>query len=145
MRTVNDLLRTKTAGVATVEPGVSVRSAATLMNDRHIGSLVVTEGGALRGILTERDILTRVVAASRDPDKTAVADVMTASPLTCRPHTALGEARQVMRAKRIRHLPVVDGDRLVGMISIGDLNLVQHEELEATIQSMQAYISGDPS
>jgi Mg/Co/Ni transporter MgtE len=50
-----------------------------------------------------------------------------------------------MRAKRIRHLPVVDGDRLVGMISIGDLNLVQHEELEATIQSMQAYISGDPS
>lgn len=170
MRTVADVLRSKSGGmggagggptggaVVTVESGISVRSAARLMNDRRIGSLVVVEGptiddgngeGApggsrIRGILTERDILVRVVAGSRDPDRTTVEEVMTAECLTCRPHTSLDEARQVMRQRRIRHLPVVsDGGALVGMLSIGDLNVVEHEELEATIHVMQAYIAGE--
>lgn len=177
MRTVEELLRSKTqansgdgprGGVVTVEEGISVRSAAKLMNDRRIGSLVVVDGptmddsavdgkgasggaeaggrtgGRIRGILTERDILVRVVAGARDPDRTTVEEVMTTDCLTCRPHTTLNEARQVMRERRIRHLPVVsDRGMLVGMISIGDLNVVEHEELEATIHVMQAYIAGD--
>lgn len=175
MRTVEELLRSKTSGdgprggVVTVEEGISVRSAAKLMNDRRIGSLVVVDGptmddsavdgkgasggaeggvraagGRIRGILTERDILVRVVAGARDPDRTTVEEVMTTDCLTCRPHTTLNEARQVMRERRIRHLPVVsDRGMLVGMISIGDLNVVEHEELEATIHVMQAYIAGD--
>lgn len=142
MRTVADLLKTKPDGIVTVESGISVRSAANLMNDRRIGSLVVTEGPAVRGILTERDILTRVVAGSRDPDRVTVQEVMTPGPLTCRLHTPLSEARQVMREQRVRHLPVIDDGRLVGMVSIGDLNVVEHEELEATIHTMEAYIAG---
>ncbi|MFG0283522.1 MAG: CBS domain-containing protein [Phycisphaerales bacterium JB039] len=143
MHTVADLLKSKPAGLVSVEAGVSVRSAAALMNEKRIGAVVVTDGGAVRGILTERDILTRIVAPSRDPDRTAVLDVMTPDPLTCRPETRLSEARQVMRDKRIRHLPVVEQGRAVGMISIGDLNLAEHDALEATILSMQAYIAGD--
>lgn len=163
MRTVGELLRSKgggggpgPSGVVTVEAGISVRSAARLMNDRRIGSLVVVDGpamgenglssgaGRIRGILTERDILVRVVAGSRDPDRTTVEEVMTSDCLTCRPQTVLDEARKVMRERRIRHLPAVD-DRgaLVGMVSIGDLNVVEHEELEATIHVMQAYIAGE--
>lgn len=170
MRTVADLLRSKShpgagaacrPGVVTVEAGISVRSAAKLMNDRRIGSLVVVDGPAMEdgradtvngersggrivGILTERDILVRVVAGARDPDRTTVEEVMTTDCLTCRPHTSLDEARQVMRERRIRHLPVVsDRGMLAGMVSIGDLNVVEHEELEATIHVMQAYIAGD--
>jgi CBS domain-containing protein len=172
MRTVADVLCSKSPGgggsgaraggaacVVTVESGISIRSAAKLMNDRHIGSLVVVDGPSMedaemgigavrgsriRGILTERDILVRVVAGSRDPDRTTVEEVMTAECLTCRPHTSLAEARQAMRERRIRHLPAInDRGLLVGMISIGDLNVVEHDELEETIHVMQAYIAGE--
>jgi len=142
MPKVSNLLEGKCSCVETVSATDTVLNAAEQMNAKKIGSLVVVEGGAVRGILTERDILTRVVATSRDPKATPVGEVMTPKPLTCRPDTSLDEVRHVMRDKHIRHLPVVDGTRLVGIVSIGDLNLAKNEMLEQTIHHMEVYMHG---
>ncbi|MFT5423013.1 MAG: CBS domain-containing protein [Phycisphaerales bacterium] len=142
MPKVSSLIEGKGSSVETISAAATVLDAAELMNSRKIGSLVVVEGDAVRGILTERDILTRVVASARDPKATSVGEVMTPEPLTCRPDTPLDEVRQVMRDKRIRHLPVVDNARLVGMVSIGDLNMAKSELLEQTIHHMEVYMHG---
>lgn len=142
MSTVEDILSRKPQKVHEVDANAAVLDAAKVMNDHKIGSVVVTQGGRMVGILTERDILTRIVAKQRDPASTRAADVMTRSVLTCRPATRLNEARKVMREKRIRHLPVMDGEKVVGMISIGDLNHAEHDILIETIHSMETYIAG---
>lgn len=142
MGTVNDILARKATTIHSVNAGDTVLAAARLMNDHKIGSVVVMLDDKMVGILTERDILTRVVAEQRDPTATKVGEVMTRKLLTCRPTTRLNEARKVMRERRIRHLPVVDNDRLVGMLSIGDLNNAEHDILVETIQSMEVYIAG---
>ena len=112
-----------TRDVVTVSPGASVREAARLMAERNVGALpVVGEGGRLVGILSERDIVRRVVAAGRDPDSTRVSEVMTPDPVTVRPDYTLADALRVMAQLNVRHLPVVDeGGRLVGIISVRDI------------------------
>lgn len=142
MGTVEDILARKPKAVHEVDASAPVLNAAQVMNDHKIGSVVVTKEGRMVGILTERDILTRIVAKQRCPVSTKASEVMTRSVLTCRPTTRLNEARKVMRDKHIRHLPVMDQDRLVGMISIGDLNQAEHGILIETIQSMETYIAG---
>lgn len=142
MGTVNDILSRKGAAVHAVEATADVLAAARVMNEHKIGSLTVNLDGRMVGILTERDILTRVVAEHRDPASTKVGEVMTREVLTCRPTTRLNEARKVMREKRIRHLPVVTDGEVVGMVSIGDLNHAEHGILVETIQSMEMYIAG---
>lgn len=142
MGTVQDILSRKPQTLLTVDTNDSVLEAAGVMNDHKIGSVVVMNAGRMAGILTERDILTRVVASQRDPAGTRVQEVMTREVLTCRPATKLNEARLVMRERRIRHLPVVDKDRVVGMISLGDLNDAEHDILVETIQTMESYIAG---
>lgn len=140
--TIRGLIDGKPHRVHTTSAGEPVLRAARLMNEHRIGALVVVENESVVGILTERDVMTRVVAAERDPNATSVAEVMTERVLTCTPDTPIGEARQVMRRERIRHLPVIEGTRLVGMVSIGDLNLVENETLSETIRYMEAYIGG---
>lgn len=152
MGTVQDILSRKPQTLHKVTTTASVLEAARVMNDHKIGSVIVMSGvgggggdggdGRMVGILTERDILTRVVARQADPVSTRVLDVMTREVLTCRPSTKLNEARLVMRERRIRHLPVLDGERVVGMVSIGDLNHAEHNILIETIHTMEAYISG---
>lgn len=142
MGTVQDILTRKPQTLHTVETTDSVLHAAQVMNDHKIGSVIVLHAGRMAGILTERDILTRVVARQADPATTRATDVMTREVLTCRPGTRLNEARLVMRERRIRHLPVLDADRVVGMISLGDLNNAEHEVLVETIQTMEMYIAG---
>lgn len=153
MGTVQDILSRKPQTLHKVMTTASVLDAARVMNDHKIGSVIVMsgvgggggdggDGGRMVGILTERDILTRVVARQADPASTRVLDVMTREVLTCRPSTKLNEARLVMRERRIRHLPVLDGERVVGMVSIGDLNHAEHDILIETIQTMEAYIAG---
>lgn len=142
MGTVNDILSRKGTAVYSIEATADVLAAARMMNQHKIGSLTVTLEGKMVGILTERDILTRVVAEHRDPAETKVGGVMTREVLTCRPTTTLNEARKVMREKRIRHLPVLDGKEIRGMLSIGDLNHAEHDILIETIQSMEVYIAG---
>src|SRR6266511_5617030 len=134
MATVSDILAGKGRHLITVSAHASVYHAAIAMNEQKIGSLLVLEEGRLVGILTERDILERVVADQRDAHATPVEEVMTRDVVCCRPHTDVEEARSVMKHRRVRHLPVVaeEGD-VVGILSIGELNAYQVDYQERTI------------
>src|SRR5207247_11362963 len=125
MPTVQDILARKGSDVISVKPGETVLKAAELMSERGIGGLVVTEGGRLVGIFTERDILRRVVAPRRDPAATKVAEVMTTPVTACAPDTSVDECAAMMTGKRIRHLPVVSGRARGGVITIADVRACQ--------------------
>ncbi len=141
MATAEQLISLKGGTVASLGPGATVLEAAVLMNERGIGSVIVIDNDRLAGIFTERDVLRRVVAEQRDPATTKLADVMT-SPVACAaPPTTLDEIRQVMRRRRIRHVPVVNAKRVLGMISIGDLNKAEREVQVETIRYLEQYIS----
>jgi CBS domain-containing protein len=143
MATVKEILAVKGAHVLSIGPEASVLDAAVLMNEHKVGSLVVLVGGQLIGIISERDILTRVVVPRLDPGQAAVRDVMTQEVVCCQLHTRLEEARGVLKNRRIRHLPVVDdAQRLLGLISIGDLNAHEANDQERTIHILQEYIHG---
>jgi CBS domain-containing protein len=143
MSTVRDLLAVKGAHVLSIGPSATVLDAALLMNEHKTGSLVVIEAGRMQGIITERDILRKVVGERRDPGQTPVRQVMTAEVVCCQMHTSIEEARAVMKNRRIRHLPVVQpmGD-LCGLVSIGDLNAHEANSQELTIHLLQEYING---
>jgi len=143
MVTVQDILQNKGHDVVSIDHEAKVVDAARLMNDRHIGALVVTRGEKVVGIFTERDILNRVVAPLRDPAATAVHEVMTSPVACCAPETVRAECRSVMRNRRIRHLPVVQGERLVGIISIGDILADEGAEQQETIRYLYEYMSVD--
>jgi len=143
MPSVKDILAVKGSYVLSIGPEATVLDAAVLMNDHKIGALVVLHDAQLVGMITERDLLQRVLAQCRDPAHTLVKEVMTAEVVCCRPHTKLVEARGVMKNRRIRHLPVVDeGRRLDGLISIGDLNAFEAHDHEVTIHVLEEYIHG---
>jgi CBS domain-containing protein len=143
MATVRDILAVKGSHVLSIGPEASVLDAALVMNEHKVGSLVVMSGGNVIGIITERDILQRVVVPRLDSGHTLVQEVMTTELVCCQPHTPLEEARGVLKNRRIRHLPVVDEDRrLLGMISIGDLNAHEAHDHEVTIHVLQEYIYG---
>ena len=143
MATVRDILAVKGAHVQSIGPEATALDAAVLMNEHKIGSLVVLDGGRLAGIVTERDVLQRVVAQRRDPADMKVCDAMTAEVACCTMDTPLDEARGVMKNRRIRHLPVVDvNDKLLGLVSIGDLNAHQARDQEGTIHVLNEYIHG---
>jgi CBS domain-containing protein len=139
---VSELLALKGGAVHATEPESTVLAAAQKMNDHKIGALVVTQGGTLAGIVTERDMLTRVIAGQLAPARTKVRDIMTSQVLTCTPDTSLADLRQLMRSRRIRHIPVLNAGRIAGMISIGDLNIAETQTLTETIGFLEAYIAG---
>ena len=143
MATVKDILAVKGSHVLSISPAATALDAAVLMNDHKVGSLVVMRTGQLIGIVSERDILTRVVVPRIDPGQALVQDVMTTELVCCQLHTSLDEARGVMKNRRIRHLPVVDDARqLLGLISIGDLNAHEAHDHEFTIHILREYIQG---
>jgi CBS domain-containing protein len=141
MHTASQLLRHKGGGLVAVPPDATVLDAARSMNEHRIGAVVVMDDGALAGILTERDVMIRVVAAQRRPESTRVHEVMTADVFTCASSTLLKDLRTLMRDKRIRHVPVVEDGELIGMISIGDLNLAETELLSNTVRALEEYIT----
>jgi CBS domain-containing protein len=143
MGTVREILARKGSQVWSVGKEATVLDAALLMNEHRIGALVVLEDGRVAGMFTERDVLQRVVAGQRDPVRTRVADVMTDEVICGTLETSLEEARGAMKNRRIRHLPLVDGDRrLLGLISIGDLNAHEATSQEQTIHLLQEYLYG---
>ncbi len=139
MTTVQEILRNKGKDVVSIEASESVQAAARLMNERKIGGLVVTAEGSMVGIVTERDVMRRVVAEPRDSAATTVSEVMTSPVATCRPDTPLKECIGVMTRNRIRHLPVVDHQGVCGIITQGDILAFQLNENEATIRYLSAY------
>lgn len=122
--------------IAAVAPEATVIEAVRMMKRRRIGALMVSEASRLVGILSERDVVFRVVAEGLDAQKTRVADVMTANPETIQPNKPFGHALHVMYEGGFRHVPVVDADgRVVGMVSARDaLELEEHEFAEALKQ-----------
>ena len=143
MTTAEQLINRKEGSLATLPPDANVLEAAQLMNDRMIGSVLVVNEGCLAGIFTERDVMRRIVAEKRDPAKTKLSEVMTKQVACAAPHTPLDEVRGAMREKRIRHMPVVDdeGRKILGMISIGDLNEVNLQAQAETIRYLKQYMS----
>ncbi len=143
MATIRDLLAVKGSHVLTIGPSATVLDAAVLMNEHKIGSLVVLDEGRVRGIITERDVMQKVVGERRDPSVAPVHEVMTTEVVCLRLYTTVDEARSVMKIRRIRHTPVVNDDgQLQGLISIGDLNAHQANSQEMTIHLLQEYIFG---
>jgi CBS domain-containing protein len=125
-------------------PGATARDAATLLRERRIAAVMVAEGGRLLGIVTERDLVYRLLAEARDPDATRLAEIMTAGPETLSPEDSALEALDKMRAGRYRHLPVVDaGGTIRGMVSIRDLYEAVRLTLEEDLHSAETLIRGE--
>ncbi len=139
MATVSEILARKGTTVVSMEAAESVVSAARLMNERKIGCLVITDGGEMVGIFTERDALRRLIAEPRDPAHTSLREVMTSPVTTCRSQTSLEECVGVITQEGIRHLPIVDDGNLRGIITSRDLLAFQVEEQEATIRYLHSY------
>jgi CBS domain-containing protein len=128
---VTEILRSKGADVITIWPGASLRSALDLMAKRNVGALVVVnDDGKIVGMVSERDIVLALAASSERALADSIADVMSKRLITCGPDDRLADLMATMTEHRVRHLPVVDQGRLVGLISIGDLVKARLGELE---------------
>ncbi len=137
-RIVPDLVSNQT--LASLPPTATVRDAVQVMAERHIGAVLVAIDGRLQGIFTERDVLTRVVAAGLDPGDTALGGVMTPNPDTVGPGDTAFEALRRMSEHGYRHLPVVDDDEMVGIVSIRDLYAAVNKDLAEDLQQREAFI-----
>ena len=143
MLTARDLLaQKKSGGVITVSPDATVKDAARLMHDHGIGSLVVADGDALKGIVTERDVLWRVVAQGRDAATTVVREIMTVDVIVVRPDREIDEIEAILRHHRIRHVPVAGDHGLLGMLSIGDVNAFRADSDHQKVEYLTEYIYG---
>ena len=139
---IRDVLRRKGADVYSVGPLATVIDAVNVMNDHHVGSVLVIESGDPVGIFSERDVLVRVVAAHRDPRQTLVRDVMTTRLHTAAPDDTLLEVMRLMTERRCRHVPVMEGDSLLGLVSIGDLTKATQHNLRQEVRELSSYIGG---
>ena len=126
-----------------IAPQENVRAAARLMRERKVAAVLVMEGERLVGIITERDMTSRVIAAGVNPDTTVARDIMTANPDTLGPDDTAFDAIHLMKLHNYRHLPVVDGARVVGMVSVRDLYAVYNTELEQDLRDKNAFIYGE--
>ena len=129
-------------GVFSVSPDSTVHDALVLMAGKNTGSVLVTENDKLVGIFTERDYARKVNLKGRSSNTTAIKEVMTANPFTVAMDTTIEQCMALMAGKKIRHLPVVDGETLVGVISIGDVINFIIEEQKGIIEQLEHYITG---
>ena len=144
MKTAAHLLKSKAhQSVHVVAPEASVFDALKLMADKNIGALLVMEGEEVAGIITERDYARKIVLMSRSSKQTPVREVMTSAVMYVRPDQTSEECMMLMTENRLRHLPVMDGGRLLGIISIGDLVKDIIAEQRFTIEQLEHYISGE--
>ena len=142
MADVTDILDQKGHEVLTIDASASVFDAIERMVESNVGSLLVTEGGRLRGVVTERDYLRRVALEGRTEHETTVGEIMSAPLVYVTPDTTVEECMAVMTERRIRHLPVLDDDReVVGVISIGDVVKFQSKQQSAHIKLLTDYIT----
>lgn len=142
MKTVKHILHNKPAVVHAVNPDVSVLEALKIMMEKNISALLVTEGEQLKGIFTERDYARKIILQGKSSRDTAIRDVMTTGPHTIGPDEAIDQCMQLMTNNHFRHLPVLDGETVVGIISIGDLVKSIIEDQQQTISQLQSYITG---
>lgn len=143
--TVSSILRDKGHHVWSVSPDESVFQAISLMADKGIGALVVIAGESLVGIMSERDYARKVVLQGRSSKDTPVRDIMTSQVVSVSPNHTVDECMRIVTTKRIRHLPVVQGEKVIGIVSIGDLVRRIISTQGETIQYLQEYIVGRSS
>jgi len=136
------LLEGKGRALHAVSTTVTVIEAVQKMNQHKVGAVLVMNGDQLAGIFTERDVLTRVIAASLDPKTTPLARVMSANVLTVAPEATVQEVMDIFAEKRCRHLPVLQEGKLVGLISIGDVSRWVANSHRAEAESLRQYIAG---
>ena len=142
MKTVFHLLNDKGRDVWSIAPDATVYEAIELISQKGIGALVVMEGERLVGIISERDYTRKVILKGKSSKKTRVREVMSLQVVCARPEHTVEEAMAIMTHRRIRHLPVVTDERVVGMISIGDAARGMIEEREFHIEQLTNYITG---
>lgn len=142
MKTVQQVLEAKGSTVQTVSPQTSVYDALRQMAEHDVGALVVTEAGRLVGILSERDYARKVVLLGRVSRDTPVRDIMTPEVVCVRPQDGVEDCMALMTQRRVRHLPVLEGERLRGIVSIGDVVKSIIGEQQFTIEQLERYIQG---
>jgi len=140
--TIASVLATKTREIWSIEPTETVYRAIEMMADRGVGALLVMSDDRLLGIISERDYARKIILKDRSSRKSLVRDIMTSQVVTVTRDHSVDQCLEIMTEKRVRHLPVIEGREVVGMVTIGDLVkwiITLHEE---TIGHLQAYISG---
>ena len=140
MKTLKQLLEAKGRDVYSIAPDALVFDALRLMADKGVGALIVMEGGRIAGILSERDYARKVILHGKSSHDIQVRDIMTGKIITVHPGQTVEECMALMTEKRIRHLPVTEGERLIGVLSIGDLVKEVIAEQRQTIEQLESYI-----
>jgi len=138
MGAIYDVVRTNE--LFTIDGDRSVAEAARFMSEHNIGAVPVIRNGELSGIFSERDLMKRVVAEGRDTQKTTVAEVMSRDVFTVGPHESLDNCMVLMKMRGIRHLPIVEGSELIGMVSLRDILLHEVTEMDGEVRAMRAYM-----
>jgi CBS domain-containing protein len=141
-RTVEKLIEAKGSDVWTVTPDASVYEALEIMADKNVGALVVLDGEELVGILSERDYARKVILLQRGSRDTTVSEIMSEHPITVAPNATTAECMRLMTEHRFRHLPVMHGTRVIGVISIGDVVRAVIEDQQFLIDQLEQYITG---
>jgi CBS domain-containing protein len=142
MKLVQHLLDRKGRELISIVQEASVFDAIKLMADRGVGSLLVMDGGNLKGIVTERDYARKVIIKGRSSESTEVGEIMSTNLVTATSQQSVNECMTLMTDRRIRHLPIVLGDEVVGLISIGDLVQAIISDQQEEIEQLEQYISG---
>ncbi len=142
MITVKEFLQTKGHDVLSITPDATVYEALKIMADKNVGALVVLDGETVAGIMSERDYARKVILHGKSSREMQVREIMTTSVYYVRPEQTLQECMAQMTDKRVRHLPVLEDDRLVGIISIGDVVKTIIADQEFTIKLLETYITG---
>ena len=140
MKTVNEILQAKSSKLLSIAPDASVLDALILMAEREVGALVVLDGDELAGIFSERDYARKVILFGKSSKDTAVSEIMTRKVVCVRPEQSVEECMALMTDKRIRHLPVLQGNTVIGVISIGDVVKEVISEQRFMIEQLEHYI-----
>lgn len=152
MENVRDILASKGAVVYSVSPDATLYEALEVMADRNIGAIIVSDGkGGILGIFSERDFVRKIIIKGRSGESTKVREIMTTNVLYVEPSTTIGDCMNLMTEKRVRHLPVMENGKAVGIVSIGDVvkamlknqeNLISQQAFQ--IGQLERYIQGGP-
>jgi len=139
---IREVLKRKGQDVWSIAPDSTVYKAIEIMADKRIGALLVLEGEKLAGIVSERDYARKVILKGRSEKQTQVREIMTSPVISVEPHQTVDECMRIMTDNRVRHLPVLENDKVVGILSIGDLVNWIIAAQDHTIQQLQNYVSG---
>ncbi len=142
---ISEILSHKGGEIWSIAPEATVFDAIQLMSDKNVGALLVTQGGKLLGLITERDYTRKVALKGKSSKQTAVKEIISGEVIHATPHHTVEDCMRLMTTHRVRHLPVLEGENLVGIVSIGDLVNWIISAQTSTIHQLQTYISGYPA